>query len=271
MRQQPSAALTSDASGSWGCGAYSDSGAWFQFQWPKAWARIHITTMEQFPIVVGCAVWGHAWKGKTIRCLCDNAAVVAILRSGSAKYLVTMHMVRCLFFFTAVNQLVLAPMHLPGRDNAVADHLSRNAFQSFLQLVPKAEQQPTVLPEPLMQALVVHRSDCTSQAWRDVLRSFSPMVWPVHPREHTSPAKTCNVLLLVRIVTSTIDRVAALLICVLPSGSVFSASHYKDIYVRSKILADKVGLWRPIHGRYATSRLRDERNKEGASNFGERC
>jgi hypothetical protein len=158
----------------------------------------------------------------------------------------------------------LSPHASEGRDNAVADHLSRNAFQSFLQ-------QPTLLPEPLMQALVVHRSDCASQAWRDVLRSISPMVWPVHPREHTSSEKTGKVLLHVRIVTSTIDRVGALLICVLPSGSVFAASHYKDVYVRSKILADKVGLWRPIHCRYATSRLRDEGNKEGASNFGERC
>ena len=55
------------------------------------------------PIVVGCAVWGHAWKGKTVRCLCDNAAVVAILRSGSAKDPVTMHLMRCLFFFTAAS------------------------------------------------------------------------------------------------------------------------------------------------------------------------
>ena len=79
-------------------------------------------------------------------------------------------------------------MHLPGRDSAAADHLSRNAFQTFLQLVPKAEQ--TMLPEPLMQALVVQRPNWTSQAWRSAVRSISPMVWPVHPSNHTSLAKT---------------------------------------------------------------------------------
>jgi hypothetical protein len=50
-----------------------------------------------------------------------------------------MHLMRCLFLLTAVNQLLLAPMNLPGRDNAAADHLLRNTFQSFLHFVPKAE------------------------------------------------------------------------------------------------------------------------------------
>ena len=29
---------TSDASGHWGCGAFSSTGTWFQFRWPPAWA-----------------------------------------------------------------------------------------------------------------------------------------------------------------------------------------------------------------------------------------
>lgn len=178
---EPHATITSDASGSWGCGAFSDTGAWFQFQWPKSWLDIPITPKELLPIVVTCAVWGE--KGRTVRCLCDNAAVVAIIRSGSAKDAVIMHLMRCLFFFTAAHQLVLAPMHLPGRENAAADHLSRNALSLFLQLVASAEQMPAVLPEPLMQALVHHRPDWTSRAWRDSLRSTLPMGSPVLPRK----------------------------------------------------------------------------------------
>ena len=42
----PSATVTSDASGHWGCGAFSSEGAWFQFQWPPAWDHIHITIKE---------------------------------------------------------------------------------------------------------------------------------------------------------------------------------------------------------------------------------
>ena len=98
VHDEPQATITSDASGSWGCGAFSATGLWFQFQWPKSWLDIHITPKELLPIIVACAVWGEAWKGMTVRCLCDNAAVVAIIRSGSAKDPVTMHLLRCLFF-----------------------------------------------------------------------------------------------------------------------------------------------------------------------------
>ena len=94
----PSATVTSDASGCWGCGAFSSAGTWFQFCWPPAWAPNHITVKELVPIVVACAVWGHLWKGKTVRCLCDNAAVVAIIRSGSSKDPVAMHLMFCDWF-----------------------------------------------------------------------------------------------------------------------------------------------------------------------------
>ena len=192
VRQTPSATVTSDASGSWGCGAFSNTGAWFQFQWPPSWSDIHITPKELLPIIVACAVWGHVWKGMTVRCLCDNAAVVAIIRSGSARDPTTMHLMRCLFFFTAAHQLRLAPLHLPGRENVAADHLSRNALQSFLQLVPSAESAPTPLPDPLMQALVRHRPDWTSQAWRDVLRSTLPMGSPIPLSGLTSLERTAT-------------------------------------------------------------------------------
>ena len=46
------ATVTSDASGSWGCGAYSSSGEWFQFEWPASWLDRHITIKELLPIAV---------------------------------------------------------------------------------------------------------------------------------------------------------------------------------------------------------------------------
>ena len=104
--------LTSDASGGWGCGAFTSKGEWFQLQWPESWASVHITVKELAPIVVACAIWGPGWRGKTVRCLCDNAAVVAILRSGTAKHPLVMHLMRCLSFFVAFDQLYLDARHL---------------------------------------------------------------------------------------------------------------------------------------------------------------
>ena len=76
------------ASGVWGCGAYSSCGEWFTCQWPASWTRVNITAKELFPIVVALAIWGRLWRGKVVRCRCDNAAVVAIVQSGVIGYTV---------------------------------------------------------------------------------------------------------------------------------------------------------------------------------------
>ena len=83
-------------------------------------------------------------------CMCDNAAVVSIVKSGTSKDSLVMHLMRCMFLFTARHQLVLLPKHLPGIENVAADHLSHNALSQFLQLMPEARTEPTVLPEKLM-------------------------------------------------------------------------------------------------------------------------
>lgn len=173
-RSSPAGTVTSDASGSWGCGAFSSSGEWFQLQWPASWEAVHITVKELLPVVIACAVWGERWSGKTVRCHCDNEAVVAILKSGTSKHPLVMHLMRCLFLFTARSQLYLDPVHVPGRLNEAADSLSRGKLPLFLQLVPSAHPNPTPIPEELSQALVHQRPDWTADAWRAVLHSILP-------------------------------------------------------------------------------------------------
>ncbi len=109
--------MTSDASGSWGCGAFSSGGEWFQLQLPESWQGIHITVKELLPIVIGIALWGEQWCGRTVRCWCDNAAVVAILRSGCSKDVRVMHLTRSLFFFLAHYNLQVVGQHIPGAEN----------------------------------------------------------------------------------------------------------------------------------------------------------
>ena len=57
-QQKSSVFVTSDASGSWGCGAYSrNSGSWFQVEWPASWHSINIAIKELVPIVINAALW----------------------------------------------------------------------------------------------------------------------------------------------------------------------------------------------------------------------
>ena len=68
--------LTSNVLGSWGCGAFTSDGQWFQLQLPACWDGVHITMKGLLPIVLGVAVWDSRWKGLTVTCQSDNAAVV---------------------------------------------------------------------------------------------------------------------------------------------------------------------------------------------------
>lgn len=45
----PAAQVTSDASGAFGCGAFSLSHGWFQLVWPESWESVSITAKELLP------------------------------------------------------------------------------------------------------------------------------------------------------------------------------------------------------------------------------
>lgn len=67
--------MTSDASESWGCGAWHRL-ACFQLQWDNRSRLLIIAEKELIPIIVGCAVWGRSWLGCLVECHCDNQVVL---------------------------------------------------------------------------------------------------------------------------------------------------------------------------------------------------
>ena len=99
----PSCALSvdgqvqTDASGSWGCGAfYSDQ--WFQYRWPPEWLSSGIMAKELVPIIISSAVWGRSWAKKRIEVKCDNQSLVIAINKGTARDSLVMHLLRCLWF-----------------------------------------------------------------------------------------------------------------------------------------------------------------------------
>ena len=127
---QPQVFIQTDASGSWGCGAFYN-GKWLQWQWPEDWYQLDIMTKELAPIVLACAVWGKELSSKAVQFQCDNAAVVAALKKGSAKDEFIMHLLRSMWFFTAFYNINIQAVHIPGSCNSRADQLSRNNMHMF--------------------------------------------------------------------------------------------------------------------------------------------
>ena len=65
--------VVSDASGTWGCGAYWD-GKWFHFQWPSVLQSLNIAIKELIPVMVAAASFGNQWQGQFIQFTVDNMA-----------------------------------------------------------------------------------------------------------------------------------------------------------------------------------------------------
>ena len=162
--QHPQIHVYSDASGFWGCAAFTGT-AWFQFQWPLSGIDSHISAKEMIPVVIAAMVWGKTWQGLSICFHSDNTAVVALLNSGSVRDDSLMHLMRCLSFVAAKFNFIFSSTHIRGLDNVLADALSRNNASLFLSLFPQAQRRPVPLPRAISDLLVVEKPDWTSQDW----------------------------------------------------------------------------------------------------------
>ena len=177
--------LVSDASGTWGCGAFQGN-CWFQLQWPESWTSVSIAPKELVPIVVATTLWGPQWAGKHVQCLCDNTAVVRAINKGSAKDPSLSHLLRLLAFQAAVMHIRVTARHLPGVKNESADALSRNRLTRFFSLNPQASPIPAIIP-PELQELVFNRSlRWTSPSWMPLLRASWEMALRLPLVLHTS-------------------------------------------------------------------------------------
>ena len=165
----PSIEVTSDASGSYGCGAFSRDHGWFQLEWPQSWQPANIAAKELVPIVLAAALWGPAWHRVCVRFQCDNMAVVEVLRSRTSHDPLLMHLLRCLVFYAAVFHFDFVAQHLPGTHNVAADALSRNNVTLFSSLVPQIPQ--VHIPKPTQDLLVDVRPNWGSHEWTILFRN----------------------------------------------------------------------------------------------------
>lgn len=168
--QSKEATITSDASGSWGCGAFSGS-KWFQLKWDSKTQLWHIAAKELIPIIIAAVIWGNQWKGSRVLARCDNEAVVAVINKRYCQDKHLMQMLRCLFFIEARFQFKTIATHIPGEDNELADDLSRDRLPSFMAKKKDADPHTSFIPPPLLQLLIHQDMDWTSPNWTELFTS----------------------------------------------------------------------------------------------------
>ena len=170
-KTNPRFSVTTDASGSWGCGAFSGT-QWFSLKWNINAAPLHITVKELLPITMAAALWGAQWRGQSVQVWCDNEAVVTILNQGTSKDLEVMHLIRCLAFIMAKWDFYLFASHIKGQLNTAADALSRNNVPLFKSLHPQVHPVPTEIPAALLDLLIIRKPDWLSTSWTQLWNSI---------------------------------------------------------------------------------------------------
>ena len=92
--------------------------------------NLSITHFEMFNITVALKLWGHSWRDKVVCIHCDNQGAVTVCGSGRTRYPFLNLCLHSLWLTAACFNIQLRVVHIPGRDNQIADALSRNTFHS---------------------------------------------------------------------------------------------------------------------------------------------
>ena len=84
-----------------------------------------ITQLEMINIVVAAKIWASHWSNKKIRIYSDNMAVIQVLTTGRARDQTLATCARNIWLIAALNNIQFQFSHIPGKNNNLADLLSR--------------------------------------------------------------------------------------------------------------------------------------------------
>ena len=167
----PRFTFSTDASGSWGCGAcWGDK--WIQCAWNGMWQDVSIATTELLPILLAVAMWGVFWWGNQVLVQCDNMAIVQIIATNTSTDPVIIHLLRRLHFFSAYYNIIW--------EQCISQVVSTFVLMPYLATSYRFSTGRT-----LMQEDTLHRSRIAyGRSWSETSQigdqGFGEDRWPPH-------------------------------------------------------------------------------------------
>ena len=127
--------LYTDAASTQGFAAVFGS-RWFNGRFPQIWQSYNIAVLELYPTVAALELWGRYMANHSVLFLTDNKAVVDVINKQSAKNLHLMRVVRRLVVTAPKCNVYFKSKHIPGKNNVIADKLSRFQEGAAQQMAP---------------------------------------------------------------------------------------------------------------------------------------
>ena len=110
----------------------------------KGYNNYSIVHLEMLNILVALKVWAHQWANKKVRIKCDNMAVVEVFKT---KDVMLATCARNIWMLKALFNISIHIEYIPGKQNVVADLLSRFKFdQSSWDLLKIHVSDPVWIP-----------------------------------------------------------------------------------------------------------------------------
>ena len=112
---------------------------WLFNQWEPNYIRScspSIEYLELYALVAAILTWGRKLKNKRIVVFCDNLSVVSMIQNTTSKCKNCMYLIRLLVLSGLVDNRRVFAKHVRGRDNHLADSLSRLNIQKFWNRAP---------------------------------------------------------------------------------------------------------------------------------------
>ena len=144
--------LFTDASGSIGFAGVLGT-EWFALGWNSVpeFSHLQIAIKELYPIVLALELWGPRLADRRILFMSDNEAVVHVVNKQSCKEKTLMKLIRRLVLASLSYNILFKAKHIPGKNNTLADKLSRFQFQEAFRIAPHLNPSQTAIPVDLLK------------------------------------------------------------------------------------------------------------------------
>ncbi len=159
VQKAESLGIYTDASGSaeLGLGCVWQN-PWISLQWPSGYIRKpgvlpSIAFLELYAIAVAVLKWGHTVANMRVQLESDNQSAVAMVNNNTSKCPHCMVLVRHIVLHSMKYNFRIFAEYKPGKDNILADSLSRLDYKTFTEHAPpgmdtKASQPPEKIWPP---------------------------------------------------------------------------------------------------------------------------